>query len=55
MTPQKTFNKEIDAMNLTDLQKLEIKIAATALEGSAWREGFKRNQEITAQTLSILQ
>ena len=55
MTPQETFNNAIEAMNLTDLQKLEIKIAATALEGGAWREGFKRNQEITAQTLSILQ
>ena len=55
MRPIDKFNNAIEAMNLTDLQKLEIKIAATALEGSAWIEGFKRNQEITAQTLSILQ
>ena len=51
----KEFENKIEAMNLTDLQKLEIKLAGTILAGEQWKEGYERSQEITEKTLSILQ
>ena len=51
----KDFENKINAMQLTNLQKLEIKLAGTILAGEPWKEGYERSQEITAQTLSILQ
>ena len=50
----KEFENKIDAMQLTNLQKLEIKLAGTILAGEQWKEGYERSHDIVAKTLSIL-
>ena len=50
----KDFENKIDAMQLTNLQKLEIKLAGTILAGEQWKEGYERSQDIVTKTLNIL-
>jgi len=53
MTPQETFYKAIEAMGLTELQQIDIKIKANEFARKEWTEGFERAQKITTQTLNI--
>jgi hypothetical protein len=55
MTNLEKFNRGIDeATFLTDLQKNEIKLAATRLAGSEFQRGFTSCEEITFKTLNLL-
>ena len=56
MTNLEKFNRVIEAATfLTELQKLEIKLAAVHLAGQEFQRGFTSCEEITFKTLNILQ
>ncbi len=54
MTNQETFYKELEKMNLSELQKVSIRIIALEFARDEWQDGYERCQEITKKTLSIL-
>jgi len=52
-TPKEVFYQKLNELNLSELQKTEIKIIALEFANEAWKAGFERSQDITAQTLGI--
>ena len=54
MTHKETFYKELQGLNLTELQEISIKIIALELAKAEWLDGYEKHEEITKKTLSIL-